>query len=102
MTTWSIVANPRNAIATIKCGGRWVEAKGKKVFITALVEAEQEDATLFNNGGSLSFSTSAAKMRIRWYGMAQQLRSPNLKSSKMCSPLTQKNWAHSPRPANST
>lgn len=26
--------------------GRWVEAKGKKVFITALVEAEQEDATL--------------------------------------------------------
>ena len=53
--------------------GRWVEAKGKKVFITALVEAEQEDATLQQR--ALKFFNLRGKDAdsLVWHGAATSL-----------------------------
>ena len=53
--------------------GRWVEAKGKKVFITALVEAEQEDATLQQR--ALKFFNLRGKDAdsLLWHGAATSL-----------------------------
>ncbi len=53
--------------------GRWVEAKGKKVFITALAEAEQEDAALQQK--ALKFFNLRGKDAdsLVWHGSACSL-----------------------------
>ena len=53
--------------------GRWVEAKGKKVFITAMVEADQEDATFQQR--ALKFFNLRGKDAdsLIWHGAAMSL-----------------------------
>lgn len=53
--------------------GRWVEAKGKKIFVTALAEAEQEDAALQQR--ALKFFNLRGKdaESLVWHGPAISL-----------------------------
>ena len=53
--------------------GRWVEAKGKKVFITALVEAEQEDATLQQRALKFFHLRGKDADSLVWHGAATSL-----------------------------